>query len=194
MKPEDPLSILVAHASDDRRSELRSQLEELGHEVVAEVEKAAELIGEALRSVPQLIVTAVDFPDGNGIDSLLKIAERSPLPSIVVTTRDHLSAVEKAMDDHVLAYLIEPVETVDLKPSILLVMEKFRQFEELKDQVASLEDALESRKIIERAKGVLMHSKDLSENDAYRALQKLANDERKKLVEVAKAVLIAQKI
>lgn len=192
--PEVTYSILLAHPDDDRRGELAKMLEHLGHSIVDQVPTVSALVGAATRTAPDVIVTAVRFGEEIATDGLLEIARVEPRPAILVTTRAGLQEVEAALEDHVMAFLIEPVDASDLRPTLYLVRERFREFEELRGQVETLQNALEARKIIERAKGRLMETRGLTEGDAYRALQKLANDQRRRLVEVAEAVLIAAEL
>lgn len=122
---------------------------------------------------------------------MIDIARVCPIPSVIVTKRSDLQAVERALDDHVMAYLVEPIEQDDLRPTIQLAMTRFEQFSELQKEVQDLKGALQARKMIEKAKGLLMKKRSLDEATAFRLLQTTANKERRKLVEVAEALLLA---
>src|SRR5262249_60920406 len=94
--------------------------------------------------------------------------------------------------DHILAYLAKPIKQADLEPAIAIAMRRFDQFQALRREAADLKQALEDRKVIERAKGILMKKANLGENDAFRRLQKLASDKNRKLVEIAQMILTAE--
>ena len=111
------------------------------------------------------------------------------MPSIVVTKKDSLDKVEKAMDDHVMAYMIEPVNSDELKPAIYVVLRRFEQLKQLEEENESLKDALASRKKVERAKGILMAKKGWSEEEAYLYIRKAATSNRIKMDSVADIVI-----
>jgi len=185
----DRLKTLLAHAVPDQRAQLKSALLELGHEIVRECDNCREMRSSVQLSRPDLIVTGVDLVDGDGIQTLVDLSDEFAIPAIVVTRRTSLEVVERAMLDHVMAYLVEPVEVREVKPTIHLVLKRFEQFQELQNEVDSLKSALNDRKVIERAKGVLMKRDDLDEEAAYKKLRRMATDGRVKLVEVAQGLL-----
>ncbi|QDT54845.1 putative transcriptional regulatory protein pdtaR [Caulifigura coniformis] len=185
----DRLKTLLAHASSEQRVELKRAIEELGHEVVCDCDSCEALVSTVRSSPPDLIVTGVDLTDGDGIQALVSLADEFAIPAIVVTTRTSLQAVERAILDHVMAYLIEPVEVREVKPTIHLVLKRFEQFQELQSEVESLRGALEDRKVIERAKGVMMKADQLDEDTAYKKLRRMATDRRIRLIDAAKAYL-----
>jgi len=188
---DDPSSILLAHPDATRRAELLRELEALGHRVTAEADTAADLIARAHAGDVDVIVTAAQFGDATGTAALLEIAVTEPRPAIVITEEAERSRLEEALRDHVMGFLVEPVDRADLDPLIHLVRQRFAEFMELREQVADLESALEARKLVERAKGVLMAVRGVDERSAHRSLQKLANDRRAKLVDTARNVLDA---
>jgi len=171
---------------------LEATVEKLGHEVVGTGTTRAELIEFCTLTPPQLIISGAEYPDGNGIEGLIAIAERNPLPAVIVAQKDKLANVERAMDDHVMAYLVDPVTPDDLKPTIHVVMRRFQQFEELRKENEGLRDALQTRKKMERAKGILMAKHKMSEEDAYLKLRDLATSRRIKLGEVAEVIIAAE--
>lgn len=181
--------ILVAHRNDSRRIDLRSMLESIGHVVVGEASTHSEVVGLATETAAEVIVSSLRLSDGDGIAALIEVSREQPLPSVIVTPRSDLAHVQHALEDHVMAYLVEPITAEDLRPTIALVMSRFAQFQELQKEVEDLKTALTARKVIERAKGMVMKEHALDEQTAYRNLQKLANAQRRKLVEVAEDVL-----
>lgn len=193
-KMKAPL-IYISHASHSTRVTLEASLEKLFYRNVVTLENCAQLRDLCWEKRPDLIISGVNFPDGDGIDLLVELSETEPTASIIVTDRSHLSEVEHAMDDHVMAYLIEPVTPDDLKSSIFVVLRRFQEFEALKEENDDLKSALETRKKMERAKGMLMAVHGISEEEAYLKLRKQATDRRMKLSEVAEIVIstISQK-
>lgn len=191
---DEHLDILVAHGDEGTLSILVSTLESLSHRVVARVTTGKELVAEARQRDPDLIISNVELRDMDGIEALIEASRHDPKPSVIVAKKEHMDKVEKALEDHVMAYLVEPVTEDDLRPTIYLVRRRFEQFQELKDKVDTLEEALEARKTVEKAKGIVMRTKGLDEESAYQFLRKLSNDRRKKIAEVAEAVLLAEQI
>jgi len=185
----DRLKTLLAHSKPEQRAELKQALEELGHEVVCDCDSCESMMSTVRSSPPDLIVTGVDLADGDGIHALVTLADEFAIPAIVVTQRTSLQVVERAMLDHVMAYLIEPVEVREIKPTIHLVLKRFEQFQELQSEVESLRGALADRKVIERAKGVLMKADQLDEDAAYKKLRRMATDGRIRMIDAAQAYL-----
>lgn len=190
MPEATPRKILVCHRDAARRAELQSALESLGHAVVAAVGKRWDVVELARKHRPEVILSSLRLEDGDSIDALVEVSREDPVPSVIVTTRTDLEAVERALDDHVMAYLVEPVTAADLQPTIVLVLSRFEEFQALRREVDTLKSAMEARKVIEKAKGQLMKAKQLPEADAYRLMQKLASEKRRKLVEIAEAILL----
>lgn len=183
------LRVVVAHADADTRQLLASVVEELGHSIVGICESTAELRAACRRVSPGLIFSGVDMPDGNAIAALVELSDGNPTPAILVTPKTSLSTVEYALQDHVMAYLVEPVDAAQIKPTIYLVCERFKEFELLKEENEDLRQTLADRKIIERAKGIIMGQQGLSEHDAFRSLQKRAQSKRMKLVRTAQEIV-----
>lgn len=185
--------ILIAHRDEETRTVLEDSVRELGHKVVGVLESGKQIIEECKNERPDIIITGVNMPDIDGIEALIEVAKEDPLPGIIVTPDADIDLVERAVEDHVMAYLVEPVTKEDLKPAIHLVVLRYEQFQRLQEQVQDLTEALDARKVIEKAKGILMKRADLDEEQAFLRLQKLASSERKKLVEVAEAILTSDK-
>ncbi|MAS92964.1 MAG: hypothetical protein CMO55_07170 [Verrucomicrobiales bacterium] len=188
------VDILLAHGMEITRKNVQDEIEKLGHNITKTSSTTAETINHCRDTPPQLIVSGLHFPDGDGIDALITISEFECIPSIVVTTVADLDRVEKAMDDHVMAYLIDPVTSDDLKASIHLVLRRFEQFQELNDQVDDLKGALETRKKLERAKGILMANEGITEEEAYLQIRSAATSNRVKIADIADQIIEKQQI
>jgi len=183
------LRTLLAHSIPEQRAQLKTALAELGHEIICDCNSCDEMAKIVRAQQPDLIVTGVDLADGDGIRTLVDLSSDYSIPAILVTQRTSLQVVERAMLDHVMAYLVEPVEVSEIKPTIHLVLRRFEQFQELQSEVQSLKQALADRKTIERAKGLLMKRDDIDEDAAYKKLRRMATDGRIRMVDAAETLL-----
>jgi response regulator NasT len=185
------LRIAVADDEPDMRDYFMKILPRLGHHVVAAVSDGRQLVEVCKKHQPDLVITDIKMPTMDGIDAAQKIYEHKPIPVIVVSAYHDTELIERAEADHVLGYLVKPIKQADLEPTIALAMRRFEQFETLRREAADLRQALEDRKIIERAKGILMKKAELDEQAAFRRLQKLASEKNLKLVELGRMILTA---
>jgi AmiR/NasT family two-component response regulator len=179
------LRIVVADDEREMREYLREVLTHLGHEVVGAATDGRELVALCESQRPELVISDVRMPDMDGIEAATRIGIQSPVPIILVSAFHDSATIRRAEADHILAYLVKPIKANNLEPAIGLVMRRFDQFQELRREAATLKQALEDRKIIERAKGRLMHHAQLDEGEAYRRLQHAARSMQKKLVDAA---------
>jgi two-component system, response regulator PdtaR len=122
----------------------------------------------------------------------VQIYQEAPVPVILVSAHHDPELIARAEADHILGYLVKPIKQSDLEPTIALAIRRFEQFEALRKEAADLRQALEDRKVIERAKGLLMKKVGLDEQEAFRRLQRLAMDSNRKMIEVAQMVLTAE--
>jgi response regulator NasT len=183
------LRIAIADDEPDMREYFQKILPRLGHRVVAAAQTGAELIEQCRIHQPDLVITDIKMPDLDGIDAAAQIHQERPVPIILVSAYHSTRLIERAEADHVLGYLVKPIKQADLMPTIALAMRRFEQFQALSAEAADLRQALDDRKVIEKAKGVLMKQGGLEEQDAFRRLQKLATSQNRKLIEVAQVVL-----
>jgi response regulator NasT len=187
-----PLKVAVADDERDMRDYFQAILPSMGHEVVAVAATGRELLEACRTHKPDLVITDIKMPDMDGIDAASQIARERPLPVILVSAFHDADIIRRAEADHVLAYLVKPIKQADLEPAIALALRRFEQFQALSKEAADLRQALQDRKIIEKAKGILMRKTGLDENDAFRRLQKLASDKNLKLAQVANMILTAE--
>lgn len=153
-------------------------LEAAGFTISACVETIKALKTQALSAPCDLIVACIKLSDGHSTDALLEIAETHAKPSIIVADEDDREDLEKALQDHVMAYLESPVRAEELENSAYLVLCRFEQFQDLKKENAKLKDQLETRKKLERAKGIIMVKYKFTEEDAYLKIRSLATSKR----------------
>jgi response regulator NasT len=190
----ESLRVLIADDESIRLMSLRQQLAELGHQVVGEGMTGEEVLALAERTQPDLAILDIRMPGIDGIEAARRIMQTRPIPIILLTAYSEEELVARAVQVEVATYLIKPVAEDDLLPAITLALARFRQFEALRREVADLREALEARKVVERAKGILMRRLELTEDEAFRRLQKQSQDSNRRLVEVAQALITADQM
>jgi two-component system, response regulator PdtaR len=186
------LRIAVADDELDMRDYFQQMLPLLGHSVVAVAQNGRELVELCRQHKPDLVITDIKMPDMDGIDAATQICKNGPVPVILVSAHHDAEFIRRAEADHILAYLVKPIKQPDLEPAIAIATRRFDQFQALRQEAADLKQALENRKVIERAKGILMKKANLDEQDAFRRLQKLASDKNRKLIDIAQMILTAE--
>jgi response regulator NasT len=186
------LRIAIADDEPDMRDYFAKILPRLGHQVVAQARDGRELVEQCRALRPDLVITDIKMPEMDGIDAAIALYKDAPVPVILVSAYHDAELVERAEADHIMGYLVKPIKQADLGPVINLALRRFEQFQELRQEAADLRQALEDRKLIERAKGILMKKAGLDEATAFRRLQKLASDRNLKLAEVARIILTAE--
>ena len=186
------LRIAVADDEPDMQDYFRTILPLLGHEVIAVAGTGRELVEMCRATPPDLVITDIKMPDMDGIDAAARIYKDAAVPVILVSAHHDPATVRRAEAEHVMAYLVKPIKQADLEPAIAIAMRRFDQFQALHKEAADLKQALEDRKTVEKAKGILMRKAGLDEADAFRRLQKLASDKNQKLVAIARMILTAE--
>ncbi len=193
-----PLRIAVADDEPDMRDYFARILPVLGHEVVVVAEDGQQLVDACEAVRPELVITDIRMGDApgaiDGIQAAVQIFEKLAVPVILVSAFSDSDLIERAEMNHVLAYLVKPVKQADLETAIALSMRRFEQFRSLEREATDLRQALEDRKLIERAKGILMRKLVLDEQEAFKRLQKSARERNRKLREIAEMVLLSEEI
>lgn len=181
----------IAVADDELRMQqyLGRVLPLLGHQVVAVAGTGKELVELCRTHRPDLAITDIKMPDIDGIEAASQIYREQAIPVILISAHHDPELIERAESDHIMAYLIKPIKQAHLEPAIALAMKRFDQFQALRKEAADLRQALDDRKVIERAKGMLMKQAKLSEEEAFRRMQKMARDKNLKLIDSAKMIL-----
>lgn len=183
------LRIAVADDEPFLRAYFQDVLPDLGHEVVGAAATGRELVELCQRTNPDLVISDIRMPDMDGIDAAAEISRERQTPIILVSAFHDPEYIARAEQSYILAYLIKPVERAHLETAIAIVRRRFTEFESLRQETKDLKQALEDRKTIEKAKGVLMRRTRLAEHDAFRTMQKLSRDQNLKLIEVARRIL-----
>lgn len=188
------LRVAVAEDEKDTREFLREALARLGHEVTTAACNGKELLQSLRTKPPDLIITDVRMPLMDGIEAALAINVEQPIPVILISAHHDTDILARVNADYIMGYVVKPVNEADLKAAIALAMARFRQFTTLMRETATLRQALEDRKIIERAKGIVMKRLRVDEDEAFRRLRKHASDQNFKLVEVGQKVICSEEV
>lgn len=186
------LRIAVADDEPRMREFYQEILPLLGHEVAFVASSGKELIAGCQATKPHLVITDIRMPDISGLEAAGEICRQEPVPIILVSAYDDPDLLDQAGEYHVLAYLVKPIKKQDLQPAILIAARRFDEFQSLRKEAADLRQALQDRKLIERAKGILMKRTGQDEAAAFRTLQKLARDKNRKLAQVAEGIVMAE--
>ena len=186
-KEKPTARILVAEDEALIRLDLVEMLTEAGYEVIAQATNGVEAIALAKEFKPDLAILDVKMPELDGISAAQEIIEISPV--LMLTAFSQKELVERARDAGVMAYVVKPFSINDLTPAIEIAMSRHLQMRSLKEEVADLHERLETRKIIDRAKGILMKAMNLSEPEAFGWIQRAAMDRRISMKAVAEAVI-----
>ncbi len=188
------LRIAIADDERDMREYLERILPSLGHTVVSAADNGRSLVEQCLEHQPDLVITDIRMPEMDGIEAAEEIYRTRPVPIILISAFHDPELIQRAELDHVMAYLVKPVKQAHLEPAIALAWRRFEQFEALRREAADLRQALADRKLIERAKGVIMRRGGVDEPAAFRRLQRAASRENRRLVEIAQMVITVDEV
>lgn len=181
--------VLVAEDEALIRLDLVEMLREEGYEVVGEAADGEQAVAMAAELKPDLVILDVKMPKMDGIDAASKITADRIAPVVILTAFSQRELVMRARDAGTMAYLVKPFAKRELVPAVELAVSRFAELQALEAEVAGLTDRLETRKVIDRAKGLLMTNQQLSEPDAFRWIQRTAMDRRTTMKAVAEAVV-----
>jgi len=186
--------VLVIDDHAPSRDNLKRALAASHCEVVGVGTSGRSALELASVTVPEVILMAVGLSDLDGTRAARKIMQAKPVPIILVSSHYDAETVERAKQAGVMAYLLKPLRDGELLPAIELAVSHFQEFVALQKENEDLKKTLEARKIIERAKGILMKSKGLSEAEAFSLIQKKSMDLRKPMSEIAEAVILSEEL
>lgn len=186
--------VIIADDESIIRMDLREMLTNLGYLVVGEVGDGRSAVNLARELGPDIVIMDIKFEgdDFDGIDAARILTEEQISPVLLLTAYSQKDLVVRAREAGVVGYLVKPFREADLVPAVEVALARFGEFRAMEKQVGDLEDALETRKFVDRAKGILMDSHDLTEAEAFRRIQKMSMNTRKPMKEVAEAIILAQ--
>ena len=187
----DRTRVIIADDESLIRMDLREMLLNLGYLVVGEVGDGRSAVNLARELKPDVVIMDIKMPDMDGIDAAQILTEEHIAPVILLTAYSQKDLVERAKEAGVVGYMVKPFRESDLTPAIEVALARFSEFEALHKEVDDLQLALETRKLVDRAKGILMDTQGLSEAEAFRKIQKMSMNTRKPMKEVAEAIILA---
>lgn len=190
----ESLKILIADDEPIIRLDLRTILENMGHDVVAEAGDGQTAVELARKHVPDLAILDIKMPEMDGIDAAKVMTESKICPVVLLTAFSQQDLVDRAKSVGVFGYMVKPFKEADLLPAIEIAISRYREMEALESEVGDLQDKLETRKLVDRAKGILMDKRSMKEHEAFRWMQSQSMNTRKTMREVAEAVILTQDI
>jgi response regulator NasT len=182
-------SILICDDEPLIRLNLKSMLVDLGFDEILECGDGAKAVEMALQSFPDMAILDVAMPGMDGITAAAEIKKKLKIPIMLLTSACDSATVKRASACGIAAFLTKPLRQQDLLPAIEMALQHVDEVEQLKEKIEDLHEFIENRKIIEKAKGVLMEKNNITEPDAYRLMQKDAMDKRKTLRQIADRIL-----
>ena len=186
--------ILIADDESLIRLDLREMLAELGYDIVGEAGDGRSAMELARKLRPDLVIMDIKMPGVDGITAAEDLTREKIAPVVLLTAYSDQGLVERAKEAGVVGYVVKPFRPAELMPVIELSLARFEEFRSLEREVGDLKEALETRKLIERAKGVLMEVHGLREAEAFHRIRKTSMDARKSMKEVAEAVLLTHEM
>ena len=176
------------------RMVLKSILATSGYSVCCEVASGKEALQKFEKVRPDMVLVEAQMPDMDGVEAAKILTEERIAPVLLLSAYSQQELVQRARQAGVAGYLVKPFRESDLTPAIEVVLARFSEFRALEREVASLGDALETRKLVDRAKGILMDTQGLNENDAFRRIQKMSMNNRKSMRSVAEVIILAHQV
>ncbi|MCH1514394.1 MAG: response regulator [Acidimicrobiales bacterium] len=185
----EKIRVVIAEDEAIIRLDLRETLESAGYEVVADTGRGDEAVKLVSEYKPEVVILDIKMPGIDGIQVAREIGTTEDTAVVILTAFSQRELIDEAVDAGALAYLVKPYQQSDLVPAIEIARRRHQEMRELTDQAKTLEDRLKARKVIEKAKGLLIESASLNEDEAFRFIQTTAMSDRKTMVEVAEEVI-----
>ena len=187
-----PVRVVIAEDEAIVRLDLKETLEEEGYEVVGETGRGDEAVELVDRLKPDLAILDIKMPGKDGLEAAREIAGPRKAAVLILTAFSQRDLIEQARDAGALAYLVKPFQKSELLPAVEVALGRFKEMQALDEEVESLQEQLETRRTVDRAKGVLMDKHGLSEADSFGFIQKTAMNERRSMRSVAEEVVSGQ--
>jgi len=183
--------VIIADDESLIRMDLREMLTNLGYLVIGEVGDGRSAVNLARELRPDVVFMDIKMPDMDGIDAAKILTEERVAPILLLTAYSQQELIERAKEAGVVGYIVKPFRESDLAPAIEVAVARFAEFRALEKEVGDLKLALETRKLVDRAKGILIDTQGLTEAEAFRKIQKMSMNTRKPMKEVAEAIILA---
>lgn len=184
--------VIIADDESVIRADLREMLTNLNYLVVGEVGDGRSAVNLAREVRPDVIIMDIKMPDMDGIEAADVLTRERIAPVLLLTAYSQRDLVDRAKEAGVVGYLVKPFREQEIVPAIEIARARFQEFSELQKQIGDLQETLETRKLVDRAKGILMDSQGLTEHEAFRKIQKMSMNTRKPMKEIAEAIVLAQ--
>ena len=188
------LRLVIADDESIIRMNLRETLVGLGYLVVGDAGDGLSAIHLARELRPDLVIMDIKMPKLDGIQAAKALTEEKIAPVLLLTAYSDRELVDRARDAGVVNYIVKPFREAELLPAIEIALARFAEFNTINKELGDLKDTMETRKLVERAKGVLMDTQGLKEQDAFRKIQQLSMNTRKSMREIAQAILLTAQI
>jgi len=188
------IRVIIADDESVVCMDLREMLADLGYLVVGEAGDGRSAVSLARELRPDVVMMDVKMPDMDGIEATRILTEERIAPVVLLTAFSQRDLIDRAKEAGVVGYLVKPIQEADLAPAIEVALLRFAEFRELEREVDDLQDQLETRKLVDRAKGILMDTQSLSEAEAFRRIQKMSMNTRKSMKEIAQAVILTHEV
>lgn len=188
------LRVLLVDDSDERRASIESSLSEVGCDVVGFVSSHEDVLTRVQETNPDVVIIDLEAPGRDTLDSLQTVQSTAPRPIVMFTQDDNGATIARATRAGVSAYVVDGISRKRVRPILDAAIERFQQFRMLSEELARTRAQLEERKVIDKAKGILMQQRGVSEQEAYKALRSLAMSSNKRLFDVAESVVAAAKL
>ncbi len=188
------IRLVIADDESLIRMNLKETLVGLGYLVVGEAGDGVSAINLARELRPDLVMMDIKMPKLEGIQAAKILTQEKIAPVLLLTAYSDRELVERAREAGVVNYIVKPFRDAELLPAIEIALARYREFLEIEDQIQDLKETLDTRKLVERAKGILMDSQGLKEAEAFRKIQQLSMNTRKPMKEIAQAILLAHEI
>jgi response regulator NasT len=189
------LKVVIVEDDPATRAFIKNVIEaQLGHQVIGEAGTGTDMVRTVLTLEPDVVVFDIHLPHQDGLDALRQIYQERIVAAVAITADENVDLVRRALEEHVLAFLVKPVQAAQLGPALQVAWARFQELRGLTTENASLKQTLTNRKVIERAKGVLMKRFRWTEAEAFRRLQRGAMNRRMPMIDLAQSVLSGQEV
>ena len=184
--------VIIADDESVIRADLREMLTNLNYLVVGEAGDGQSAVNLARELKPDVVIMDIKMPDLDGIEAAKMLTQEQIAPVLLLTAYSQRDLVDRAKEAGVVGYMVKPFREQEIVPAIEIALARFQEFRELKKEAGDLKDTLETRKIVDRAKGILMDTQGMTEAEAFRKIQKMSMNTRKPMKEIAEAIILAQ--
>ncbi|MBI4673847.1 MAG: response regulator [Chloroflexi bacterium] len=184
--------VIIADDESVIRADLREMLSNLNYLVVGEAGDGQSAVNMARQLKPSVVIMDIKMPDMDGIEAARIMTQEKIAPVLLLTAYAQRDLVDRAKEAGVVGYLVKPFREQEIVPAIEIALARFLEFRELEKEVGDLNETLETRKVVDRAKGILMDTQGLTEQEAFRKIQKMSMNSRKPMKEIAQAIVLAQ--